>query len=403
MIEIHLPASKSIYNRVSVLNAQNNFTSTLIAKSLSLDSFILDEQLELLRSGTHQFNIGEAGTSMRFMTAFLASSEGGNFELTGNGRILERPIAPLVNCLRELGAEIYYAEKDDFLPIYIKGKKINGGQITIDGSISSQFISALMLVAPQFENGLIIHISNEVVSFPYIEMTAKLLQGFGVPVELSASKVHIPNHTIDLPMVYFVESDWSSAAFWYEILILHPTIQQIKLKNLVFSGLQGDEIVANIFQELGVETIVQQNDIIIRKKEAYFPEYVEMDLVNAPDLAPALVVTLALLKIKSEIRGLITLNKKESKRIQVLKTELEKCGVVVEATDDTIRLLDFLEENPHHVLIDVHNDHRIEMAFAPLLFIGNGNGIEDAKSVAKSYPGFWDEFNKILNNTQWED
>lgn len=402
MIEIQLPASKSIYNRVAILNAQNNFVSTLIVNNLSLDSSILEEQLDNLRSGAYQVNIGEAGTSMRFMTAMLACTEG-NFELTGIGRILERPIAPLVNCLRSLGAEIYYAEKDDFLPIYIKGKKISGGEIVIDGSISSQFISALMLVAPQFQNGLTIRISNEVVSFPYIKMTAQLLQNFGVPVELSKSSVSVPNHNLTLPFIYFVESDWSAAAFWYEILILHPTIQQIKLKNLTFSGLQGDEQVAKIFQELGVETIVQQNDIVIRKKEAFFPEYFEIDLMDVPDLAPALVVTLALLKIKSEIRGLITLNKKESERIHVLKAELEKCGVIVETTNDSIRLLDFLEENPSQVLIDVHNDHRIEMAFAPLLFLGSGNGIEDAKSVAKSYPNFWEEFNKILNNTQWED
>ncbi len=402
MIEITLPASKSIYNRVLILNALQHTEMTLIAGVLSDDSRILESQLEQVKNGNTVVNIGEAGTSMRFMTALLAASDG-IFELTGAERILERPIAPLVNALNTLGAEIKYLQKDDYLPILIKGKKISGGNVQIDGSVSSQFISALMLIAPLLEKGIEINIENTAVSFPYIEMTAKILKQVGIESSFSSHKIAIPAQQLQLPMVYFVESDWSSAAFWYEVLMLHPSITQLKLKNLAFSGIQGDEIVASIYRQLGVETMIDKNDLIIKKHAIALPTFFEIDLSDAPDLAPALVVTLALLKIKSEIRGLITLNKKESERILVLKKELEKLGVMLNVTDEMIQLNGFSETEPQHVFIDVHNDHRMEMAFAPLLFLGNGNGIEDAHTVSKSYPNFWDEFNKILNHTQWED
>lgn len=402
MIEISLPASKSIYNRALIINALNERSSVLIAGDLSDDSTILEQQIEAYFKQSFAINIGEAGTSMRFMTAFLAQADNTYF-LFGKGRILERPIASLINALEEIGAKITYLENDGFLPIKIDGRKLEGGNVAIDGSISSQFISALMLIAPKLENGLHITIENDMVSFPYILLTKRVLNDFGVLVEINKNEISIKPQKFDMPMIYFVESDWSSAAFWYQILCLNPSINQLKLSNLSFSGYQGDEIVANVFEQLGIESVAENNNIILNKTNVTLPEFIDIDLTDAPDLAPALVVTFALLKIKSEIRGLITLNKKESERIKVLRQELEKLGVIIHSTDDMIQLLGFADGKPENVMIEVHGDHRIEMAFAPLLFIGKGNGVENAQTVSKSYPQFWQEFEKILKHTKWED
>jgi 3-phosphoshikimate 1-carboxyvinyltransferase len=380
-----LPASKSISNRALILKALSK--SSFAIENLS-DSDDTEVMIAAFSDNQYEINIGAAGTSMRFLTAYLAQLEGEEHIITGTERMKNRPIRILVDALRQLGADIEYVEKEGFPPLKIKGKELTGGAISLDGSISSQYISALMMIAPAMSNGLILTLEGKIISRPYIQLTCQMMQDFGVAAQLDDNIIQI-EHQNYIPTPYFVESDWSAASYWYEILALTNDNVNIELLGLQEKSSQGDAKIAELFDYLGVSTTYTEKGIRLSKNTNRPVKFV-YDFVNEPDMAQTFVVTCCLLNIPFRFTGLQSLKIKETDRISALQKELKKLGYIIVDFDNSI--LEWTgekcepEENP---VIDTYEDHRMAMAFAPASLALGKIIINEPQVVSKSYPNYW--------------
>ncbi|MDR1783597.1 MAG: 3-phosphoshikimate 1-carboxyvinyltransferase [Dysgonamonadaceae bacterium] len=389
---ISLPASKSISNRVLIINALTD--NPLSPQNIS-DSDDTKAMLRAFANESNLIDIGAAGTAMRFLTAYYTLIDGERI-LTGTERMNNRPIKPLVDALLCLGAEIEYLGKEGFPPLNISGRSLAGGKVTLDGSVSSQYLSALMMIAPAMANGLEICLKGNIVSRPYIEMTAKIMEYFGVKTEWSGNIVSIRPQKY-IARDYSVESDWSAASYWFEIAALMPERATFILSGLEENSWQGDAKVAEFFGLLGIKSrFISEGLELQRITDVILPVSFEYDFTDVPDLAQTMAVTFCCLGIKFIFSGLQSLKIKETDRIFALQTELRKLGFVLESRDNSI--LEWngatCEADPQPV-IATYEDHRMAMAFAPARFKYENLVIENKNVVSKSYPNFWEEFNKI--------
>lgn len=395
--EIQLPLSKSISNRVLIINALAGNKGTIKGVAKCDDSDVMCEALATAFNSENDFgtiNIGAAGTAMRFLTAYFAVAKpGSTVVLDGSERMRERPIKALVDALNECGGSITYAGKEGYPPLKIEGKRLKGGAVTLDGSISSQYVSALLMAAPFMESGLTLTLTGDVVSQPYIAMTLSIMKEWGVESEVSGNTITVPAGTYK-PIDYNVEADWSAASYWFEIAAF--SFGDIKLDGLMKKSLQGDSRVAEYFKSFGIESEWDQEDgLELSPSPDITPRFIA-DLSEQPDLAQTLVVTCCVLNIPFRISGLSTLKIKETDRLNALCVELRKLSFLIECEDDSVlswsgqRVPVTVEE----VIIDTYKDHRMAMAFAPVAFFLPGLIIKDAGVVAKSYPGFWDDMRK---------
>lgn len=389
--KIQISGSKSETNRILLLKAL--FPNILIENtSNSDDSEIFIKALE---QGNGTIDIHHAGTAMRFLTAFFAIQNGKNVLLTGSSRMKERPIGILVDALRQLGAEISYAENEGFPPLNIKGKSLIINKIEIPANVSSQYISALLLIAPFLDNGLKINLLGEITSTPYIKMTLALLNQIGVKTSFENQKIEVekwsPSPEKMIKMV--VESDWSSASYWYSFVALSPIGTSLILGSYKQNSLQGDSILAEIYQSFGVKTSFENGTILLEKITSETTENFSYDLKNAPDIAQTIAVTCFGLGISCELFGLQTLKIKETDRLSALKNELTKLGAKISITDEALFLEKSTEILPN-ISIKTYNDHRMAMAFAPLS-LKTDIIITDYQVVTKSYPNFWNDFETV--------
>jgi 3-phosphoshikimate 1-carboxyvinyltransferase len=383
---IKLPTSKSISNRLLLLNALSY--SPYEIKNLS-DSDDTRVMLDVLNSNGNVFDIGAAGTSMRFLTAFL-SKVVGEWVLTGSERMKQRPIGVLVDALRRLGAKIEYDEKEGYPPLRIFGSALKGGDITLPGNISSQYISALLMIAPQVEDGLTIHLEGEVISRPYIDLTLKLMEEYGVKAVTQDERTIIIPEAGYRPKPMTVEADWSAASYWYEIAALNPGFE-VTLQGLRNDSLQGDAAVKDIFENLGVTSRFTQRGLVVTS-QGVMPARFDYDFVNQPDLAQTVVVTCCMLNVPFRFTGLQTLKIKETDRISALIKELAKFGFKLSTNDkDTLEWNGDKDEVKSVPYVDTYKDHRMAMAFAPTASVTGETGINDHRVVSKSYPSFWDD------------
>ena len=381
---ISLPASKSIVNRLLIIEAITG-KKILDQKDISCgDTRVLAEALS---SQTTRKYIEQSGTAMRFLTAFLSIRKGEEFVLEGNERMSTRPVGALVDALRRLGANIEYLHHEDYLPIKIRGGSLHGGTIEIDGSQSSQYVSALMLIAPTLESGLRI-IIRKPSSLPYILLTADVMRQMGVCVEMTGSTISIPQSEY-CPKQISVEADFSAAVFWYALFIVSPR-QTMELRNLATESRQPDSRIVTIAHDFRVTTHCSDSSLILRKEPVrHIPKRVEYDLRHTPDIMPVLTVMCCMLGVEFVLSGLANLRIKESDRIGAMVEELAKCGYMLQANDDTVRWHPHLQtEITKPVTIDTHSDHRIAMAFA-LLREQRDITILSPEVVEKSYPDFW--------------
>lgn len=393
---IELKGSKSISNRLLILKDVLNLPNKLENLSSSKDTLTLLTLLEqITQNKNHVINVGDAGTDMRFLTALLCTKEG-EWTITGSERMKERPIQHLVDALRQLGAEISYLGNEGFPPLKIRGKKLYGGKIEVDSSVSSQFISALLLITPALENGLEIKIKNKTVSWSYILMTLDILSQFGMKVSTVLETIHAVNPQVFIPKSPFlIESDWSAASYWYSFVALAPDAK-ITLKGLHKSSSQGDSCLPAIYQNFGVLTEYNDSEFTLTKTTNDI-KYFEYDFINCPDIAQTVAVTCFALKINCKLSGLSTLKNKETDRLLALKTELEKLGAQVKITDDSLQIQDSGTEITQNKLaiINTYGDHRMAMSFAPLICILGQLQINDPAVVSKSYPEFWEDLKKF--------
>ena len=393
--------SRKCFGSIKIFGSKSESNRLLILKSLfpgikirnisdSDDTEILSRALNSKRT---EIDVSHAGTAMRFLTAFFSSQAGYELVLTGSNRMQERPIKILVDALISLGAKINYIKKKGFPPIKIVGQEIKNKKVYLDGNVSSQYISALMLIAPSLKNGIEINLKKGIVSRPYIEMTRDLLNYFGVKVIFTENKIEIEPKSNIKNKVKLVESDWSSASYYFSIVSLCKEAK-ISLKNFNQKSLQGDSVLPIIYQKLGVKTTFIENEIIISKMADFnLPKMISLDLTDSPDIAQTIAVSCFGLGVDCELSGLKTLKIKETDRLIALKKELGKLGAEVNVTHNTI-ILNSSVKIKDNIIIDTYDDHRMAMAFAPLGLITKIK-IEKPMVVSKSYPLFWDHLSQI--------
>lgn len=395
--EIKITGSKSETNRLLLLQALYP-NSSLENTSNSDDSQVMSSALvtnnQQPTTNNQVIDIHHAGTAMRFLTAYFASQENRIVTLTGSSRMKERPIKILVEALQQLGAKIDYLENDGFPPIKIIGQKITNCKVSLPANVSSQYISALLLIAPKLQNGLELTLVGEITSVPYIKMTLNLLQEIGVETSFIGNNIVVKPKTEDPePKFLTVESDWSSASYFYSIIALSDNNAQITLSSYKQNSLQGDSALVEIYKKMGVETHFNGNKIILTKQSNFKPQTINLDLNNTPDIAQTIVVTCFGLGIGCHLTGLHTLKIKETDRLEALKIELTKLGASISVTDESLTLTPSNKMNANQT-IATYNDHRMAMAFAPL-GLKTTITIENAEVVSKSYPDFWNDLKKL--------
>ena len=382
---VQLPASKSISNRAIILNALSLNLHPISNLSDCEDTSVI---LDSFNSNSNVFDVKGAGTAMRFLTAFLAGMEG-EWIIRGSKRMHERPIHPLVETLNALGAEIDYLEKEGFPPLKITGRPLKGGEVYLAGDISSQFISALLMVAPLMENGLTIHIEKNIVSRPYIDLTLGMMKEYGVHARWENNDITVKPQKYKA-VELTVEADWSAASYWYEIVSLLPG-SEVKLKGLIKKSLQGDANVANLFTDLGVTTEYISDGIIIRNAKKKTKKFFH-DFVNEPDLAQTFAATCCFKGIPFLFSGIQSLKIKETDRVAALISELKKLGFLLKENGKGILEWDgercFPDKEP---AIDTYDDHRMAMSLAPGAVVFKSLIINDPAVVSKSYPNFWSD------------
>jgi 3-phosphoshikimate 1-carboxyvinyltransferase len=398
---INLPGSKSISNRLLILKEALGLDIRMSNLSEANDTQLLLKAIEKIKAGKKLIDIGDAGTDMRFLTALLCITKG-EWMLTGSERMKQRPVGELVNALRSIGAKIEFAEKKGFPPLKISGTDLKGGKIKIKGSISSQFISALLLIAPALKRGLQLQITGKKVSWPYVQMSIDILKEFGIRV--TSKKNIITVHSSrkgGLLHDHFemqVESDWSAASYFYSMMALGPG-GQIILKGLNKKSSQGDSVAAKIYRELGVSSVFKDGNMILKKNKGRSSSF-KYDFTDCPDLAQTVAVTCFGLNIPCRLSGLSTLKNKETDRIDALKAELEKLGAKVKTTSNSILIKppsrqeqETRNKKPETGNIRTYSDHRMAMSFASLCLLSDIE-IEKPEVVRKSYPSFWTELKK---------
>jgi 3-phosphoshikimate 1-carboxyvinyltransferase len=389
--EIIISGSKSETNRLLILQA--------LYPNISIGNLSNADDCKVVQnafsSKKNQIDIHHAGTAMRFLTAFYAQNEGSEIVLTGSERMKERPISILVDALRTLGSEIDYIEKEGFPPLKIKGKKLTINKVTLAATVSSQYISALLLIAPKLENGLEIELIGEITSMPYIKMTLALLNQIGVQTLFENNCIKVWNLNTEVPkQTIDVESDWSSASYFYSVVALSAVGTAIKLSNYKKDSLQGDKVLVEIYSDFGVTTTFENNFITIEKTAICHLKKISYDLKSSPDLAQTIAVTCFGLDIACDLTGLHTLKIKETDRLLAMKTELEKLEAKVEITNESLHLEKNKINNPKSIAIATYNDHRMAMSFAPLA-LKFPVAINDTEVVSKSYPNFWTDMKTV--------
>lgn len=392
---IALSGSKSLSNRALVIRFLSGLDFRIDNLSVSEDTILLQEALEQLkykRSAT--IDVNHAGTDFRFLTALLSVTPG-EWTLTGSSRMKERPVGELVKVLQQLGAEISYLEKDGYPPVQIKGKAISGGRVAIPGHVSSQFISALLMIAPCFEKGLQLEITTTLVSRPYVQMTVAMMKEFGTDISWQDQFISVkPGAYAFRHDAYFIEGDWSSAGYWYSVAALSEN-NEIVLKNLSQQSLQADSVAEALYAQFGVASAWRQEAngpwlLALHRPGKIQANAFYYNFSDCPDLAPTVACTCAGLGIDARLQGLQTLRIKESDRVLALKNELEKFGCEVTSTDQSLHLKQaFSQKQNEAVAIDTYHDHRMAMSVAPLCMAYSPLIIRDAGVVNKSYPGFW--------------
>jgi len=393
--KISITASKSESNRALIIQAlcEKSFIITNLANAQdtqTLQEILVDSKNKTTDKNEHIYNVGAAGTTMRFLTAFFSVKKG-TYILTGSERMKKRPIGILVQALRKLGAKIEYMGEDGFPPLKIYGGELHGGNIEIEGNVSSQFITALLLIAPKLKNGLSLKLKGYVTSSPYIQMTLKMMEAFQVKSVWNNNQIDTWKQDYNIEdnaqFTYNIEGDWSAASYWYSIVALSQKADLV-IYGLKQSSFQGDKAIADIFVGLGVETIFLENKIQLRKTQVDIKMF-EYDFVNCPDLAQTVAVVVSGLNIPAIFNGLHTLKIKETDRSLALKTELNKLGVNVEIlNDNSIKIAPSPDlKTPNYIV--TYEDHRMAMAFAPLALKLNFLVIAKPEVVKKSYPNFW--------------
>ena len=388
--ELKITGSKSESNRLLILKAL--YPALDIANlSNSDDTRVLEAALN---SGSDLIDIHHAGTSMRFLTTYLAMKPGFEGVLTGSERMQQRPIGVLVDALRQLGANIQYEKEEGYPPLRIKGVAPKGNTVRIAANISSQYLSSLLLTGSSFEEGIRLQLDGKLTSIPYLKMTLTLLEALGAKTELSESEVRVSPIGQLATTSFTVESDWSSASYFYSLMALGAA-DHIKLRSYKASSLQGDSALVELFAPLGVSSEFNADEVslTLSKKAVDLPEVYSADLVDTPDLAQTIAVCCFGLGVGCELSGLHTLKIKETDRLQALKNELEKFGAQVNITDNHLSLRPS-NQIKSKVRVATYQDHRMAMAFAPLA-LKTELVIEEAEVVSKSYPEFWDDLKTL--------
>ncbi len=388
--KIAITGSKSESNRVLLLQALYP-NITIENLSNSDDSKVMQEAL---LTTSDLIDVHHAGTAMRFLTAYFSIQKGRDVVLTGSSRMKERPIKILVDALNQLGADISYLENEGFPPLKIKGKELIKNQVSLQANVSSQYISALLLIGSSLNKGIELNLKGKITSVPYIKMTLRLLEQFGIETNFSKNTIIVkPQKSInDCSIV--IESDWSSASYYFSMVALSEIGTQITLTSYKKDSLQGDSCLVDIYKKFGVETTYETQTITLKKVFGLQADTeIELELSNAPDIAQTIAVTCFGLGLACSLTGLHTLKIKETDRLIALKTEIEKLGGLVQITDNSLQLA-ASRNIKGDVSIDTYNDHRMAMAFAPLALKTNIN-VNDANVVSKSYPTFWEDLKSI--------
>lgn len=386
--KLRITGSKSETNRLLLLQA--------LFSGLSIENTSESDDSEVmqaaLKAKTDAINVHHAGTAMRFLTAYFAHLEGREVVLTGSQRMQERPIKILVEALRSIGASITYEKEEGYPPIIIKGKKLTGGTVTLPADISSQYISALLLIGPVLENGIHLDLVGKITSIPYINMTLSLLNNIGVQTEFKGQSIRVAPQKKPRLTTQIVESDWSSASYYFSVVALSDE-SEIHLTSYKKNSLQGDRVLREIYSKLGVNSSIEGQTLILKKEKVDLPNVLEWDLSKAPDIAQTIAVSCYGLGVGCKLKGLHTLKIKETDRLQALYNELTKLGAQVKVTDKSLELAagsNFVAD----CSLTTYNDHRMAMAFAPLA-LKVPLIIENAEVVSKSYPTFWKDLEQI--------
>ena len=370
---------QALYPGLTIENRSNSDDSVAMNHALTTDSSLID--------------IHHAGTAMRFLTAFFATQEGREIVLTGSSRMQERPIGVLVDALRRLGAQIAYEKKEGYPPLRISGKALKGGAVSLPANISSQYISALLLIAPHLEEGLNLSLEGEITSLPYLKMTLALLERVGVHSQFEDKRIKINQQRKIAYQTQVVESDWSSASYHFSCVAL-SSAGRIVLSSYRQDSLQGDAVLIDVYKKLGVDTRFENDQMILEKiKDFELPKTITLDLVEAPDIAQTIAVSCYGLGVACNLTGLHTLKIKETDRLIALENELSKLGAQIRVTEESLHLSADQDFKANQT-IATYSDHRMAMAFAPLA-LKISHQIAEANVVTKSYPDFWNDLEAI--------
>lgn len=388
---VALPTSKSISARALVINALSAEPCRLHGLSPSDDTQAV---AAALRDNPEVVDVGAAGTAMRFLTAYYATRSGETHTLVGTERMHRRPIGILVDALRRLDADVEYLGEEGYPPLRIRGRRLKGGVVSMNAGVSSQYLSALLMIAPTLEGGLTLRLEGKCTSAPYLRMTLALMGAFGVCGEWRGAEVSVPQASYRRAAPYCVEGDWSAASYWYAMAALCPDVEcRLRLQGLTLESVQGDSVCAELFRPLGIVTNPLDDGVLLTKTSAR-PSTMEVDFSDCPDLAQTLVVVCAMLGVSFRFTGLHTLRIKETDRMAALQTELQKLGVQLHAPDGTTLTFSPSADRPSppadlSVSIDTYEDHRMAMAFAPAAYCFPYLDIRHPEVVTKSYPDFW--------------
>ncbi len=403
-MKLHLsgPSSNLLKSYIKITGSKSESNRSLLLQALypniHIENMSNSDDAEVMQKGLKiengEVDIHHAGTAMRFLRGYFASHKGKDVVLTGSQRMTERPIKILVDALRDLGADIEYVKNEGYPPIRIKGKKLEKSKVSLPADISSQYISSLLLIAPQLENGLELELVGKITSVPYIKMTLGLLEQLGIATSFEGNHIKVAPKAEVGPMQLIVESDWSSASYFYSIAAMSGIGTEIALSSYKKNSLQGDSVLSDIYRTFGVETVFEENRILLKKIGDCQLPTVNIELANAPDIAQTIAVTCFGLGIGCHLTGLHTLKIKETDRLEAMKTELQKFGAQIRVTDKDLTLHATTQVIGSNVSIDTYNDHRMAMAFGPLA-LKISFKVNDAEVVSKSYPDFWEDLRKL--------
>ncbi|WP_435182241.1 3-phosphoshikimate 1-carboxyvinyltransferase [Cellulophaga omnivescoria] len=402
-MKLHLsaPENKTLNSAIKITGSKSESNRLLLLQALypnikienlsnSDDAVVMQKGIKVSKG---EVDIHHAGTAMRFLTTYFSCQNGKEVVLTGSKRMTERPIGVLVDALKSLGADITYLENNGYPPLHIKGKKITANKVSLPANISSQYISSLLLTAPSLDNGLELELVGKITSVPYIKMTLALLTKIGVENSFEGNIIKVSPKKAVNDTTLVVESDWSSASYYYSIVAMSSVGTEISLSAYKKDSLQGDSVLQEIYKDFGVETTFLSNKVVLKKVTDNHEQKITTDLSNAPDIAQTIAVTVFGLGLGCHLTGLHTLKIKETDRLEALKTELTKLGAAITVTDKTLTITPTTKINKN-IAIDTYNDHRMGMAFAPLA-LKTTLFINDAGVVSKSYPDFWTDLKQL--------